>query len=734
MNSLRFWRLVVPVLCLSSIPLWSAPLGTAFTYQGRLTDGGASANGTYDLRFILFDVEAFGFPVGPVITNDNVNVSNGVFAVTLDFGAAFNGAARWLEIGVRPGSSTGTFTALDPRQSLTPAPHALYAAVAGNAVLTNNAISSGHIADATVATIDLADDAVTSAKIAGGTIAPGDINLPLFSTTFWKVDGNAGTTAGAHFVGTTDSQPLELKVNGVRAFRLMPTGDSIDADLLDDGAPAVIGGAPVNFVAPGAVGATIGGGGATNIEGMTLSNSVAALFGTISGGLANSIHSGAYYGSVGGGLFNRVDSNSFAATIAGGNYNTNQGWGAFIGGGNGNRILNGETSPLEAVIAGGSGNTIVDSSYATITGGILNRIHANAYAATISGGSENTNESNSATIAGGFDNAIHTNSGVAVISGGNRNMIQTNAAGAVIAGGSDNTAVTNARYAAISGGLINTARAAFSFIGGGRDNSTGPGTSFAVVPGGSNNVAAGNFSFAAGRRARANHDGTFVWADAEDANFASTGTNQFCLRASGGVQIHTNTALNFGTQNRQMINLWRTNSAIGVQTNTLYMRSDSFFAWYRGGMHNNAATNSGGGTTAMVLGTGGLTVNGTFVSASDRNQKECFQAVDPGEVLARVAALPITAWSYKEDRDTRHIGPMAQDFHAAFGVGPDDKHITTVDADGVALAAIQGLNQKLERQITAKDARIRELEIRLARLEQLLVRDSPQRAPTATSP
>lgn len=73
----------------------------------------------------------------------------------------------------------------------------------------------------------------------------------------------------------------------------------------------------------------------------------------------------------------------------------------------------------------------------------------------------------------------------------------------------------------------------------------------------------------------------------------------------------------------------------------------------------------------------------------------------PGGV-GKVAQLPIQTWAYKSDPHTKHLGPVAQDFHAAFGLGTDDKHIATVDADGVAVAAIQGLNQKLEEEIRAK--------------------------------
>jgi hypothetical protein len=90
------------------------------------------------------------------------------------------------------------------------------------------------------------------------------------------------------------------------------------------------------------------------------------------------------------------------------------------------------------------------------------------------------------------------------------------------------------------------------------------------------------------------------------------------------------------------------------------------------------------------------TLTGTISTLSDRDAKERFEPVESRDVLDKVAALPLSRWSYKSDRANRHIGPMAQDFYAAFAAGSDDKSICTVDADGVALAAIQGLNQKVE--------------------------------------
>jgi hypothetical protein len=104
-----------------------APVGTAFTYQGRLTDGGNPANGSYDLQFGLYDAASDGTLIGTV-TEEDVIVTDGLFTVKPDFGAGvFTGDARWLEIGVRPGDSSGAYTTLSPRQALTATPYALYA-------------------------------------------------------------------------------------------------------------------------------------------------------------------------------------------------------------------------------------------------------------------------------------------------------------------------------------------------------------------------------------------------------------------------------------------------------------------------------------------------------------------------------------------------------------------------------------------------------------------------------
>jgi hypothetical protein len=115
--------------------LRAQPLGTSFTYQGRLADAGVPANGTYDLELRLFAAPAGGTALGTVL-RDDVVVTDGLFTVRVDFGPAFTGSQRWLEVGVRPGASSGPFTTIGLRQELAPAPHATFGATAPWAGIT----------------------------------------------------------------------------------------------------------------------------------------------------------------------------------------------------------------------------------------------------------------------------------------------------------------------------------------------------------------------------------------------------------------------------------------------------------------------------------------------------------------------------------------------------------------------------------------------------------------------
>jgi trimeric autotransporter adhesin len=321
---------------------------------------------------------------------------------------------------------------------------------------------------------------------------------------------------------------------------------------------------------------------------------------------------------------------------------------------------------------------------------------------------------------------------------------QALAAGATVSGGKANTA--SGVYSTVAGGRSNVASGQYSAaIGGNANAATGD---YGSVLGGYRNFAGGAASLAGGTQSSASHFGSFVWADASSASatylFPSTAINQFRVRATGGVEfvtatnptgtatrsvgINTNGALDFGSVTRQSINLWGDSGqyGIGVQFGTTYFRTDSAFprtskygfSWHSGGVHDDGINAPGaGGTELMRLSTNGdLQVTGNLIAyailnTSDRNAKSLIRSINPQAILAKVAALPISRWVYNADeKKSWHLGPMAQDFRAAFGLGQDDKTIATVDAGGVALAAIQGLNVKVMAQIKAKDAEIASLQ------------------------
>ena len=267
------------------------------------------------------------------------------------------------------------------------------AAAVASSQLAADSVSGPKIVDGSITAVDLAADCVNGSKILDGSITAADLDATAFATTFWKVNGNVGTTAGTHFVGTTDNQPLEFKVNGVRALRLADNGDSAtNPDGIPDGAPNVIGGSPRNLVGAGVVGATIGGGGATNDFGTARTNSVRADFGVVGGGQENSIGPHAIAATIAGGFLNAIGTNATHSTI---------------GGGQGNLILAGSE---QSTIAGGVNNTInANSAYSTIAGGNMNWIPPNSSYAMIPGGTANV-AAWGCFAAGVGANASHPNS------------------------------------------------------------------------------------------------------------------------------------------------------------------------------------------------------------------------------------------------------------------------------------------------------------------------------------
>jgi hypothetical protein len=293
----------------------------------------------------------------------------------------------------------------------------------------------------------------------------------------------------------------------------------------------------------------------------------------------------------------------------------------------------------------------------------------------------------------------------------------------VIGGGYTNTIADRSSYCTIAGGRLNVVQTETTFgaIAGGSNNVVGPNSLCAAVPGGSRNKAAGDCSFAAGNRAKANHDGAFVWGDNTDADVASDRANQVKMRAGGGMYLLAqSTGLNPAAMRVE------STSAAGVGLVVSQTSSDAniVIANPGTGPQIKAFNGPGGGTLVFQVDNDGDVICKSLVQTSDRNAKENVTPIDPRAVLDKVAAMPISQWSFRQDH-SRHLGPMAQDFHAAFGLGESDKGITSVDADGVALAAIQGLNQKLEsgnaalrRELRNRETEVEDLRRRLEALER----------------
>ena len=181
------------------------------------------------------------------------------------------------------------------------------------------------------------------------------------------------------------------------------------------------------------------------------------------------------------------------------------------------------------------------------------------------------------------------------------------------------------------------------------------------------------------------------------------------------VQVErTNTTVNNGHIALELINYGQVNLRYNNNSGNVNRR------WNTGVDASNRYFISAAGTGGfefLMETNGNLTTSGTVNGVSDINMKRDFAPVSPQEVLAKVNQLSMSTWSYKKDLSgARHMGPMAQDFYAAFGLGKDERHIAYTDSAGVALTAIQGLTkvvEDLKAEVAAQKKRIAELETQL---------------------
>ena len=252
---------ILVALCLLGVSRAPAQQTTAFTYQGQLRDGGTNANGTYGLTFKLFNAATGGNQVGGTLT-DSALLINGLFSVNLDFGSAFDGGGRWLDITVQAGASAPE--TLAPRVQVLPTPYALYATVAGT--VTNGAIMNTQLAGNAVNTTNIQTNAITSTQIANGAVtnrnlaanAVNTINIQDAAVTDEKIVSMSGskvsggvTTAYSLANGTwgagvgnylTYSDVFRISANNSPVLVLSTNGVLINNSVQVNGGLAVTGG------------------------------------------------------------------------------------------------------------------------------------------------------------------------------------------------------------------------------------------------------------------------------------------------------------------------------------------------------------------------------------------------------------------------------------------------------------------------------------------------------------
>lgn len=295
------------------------------------------------------------------------------------------------------------------------------------------------------------------------------------------------------------------------------------------------------------------------------------------------------------------------------------------------------------------------------------------------------------TFRGDYDGDI---SGVGVpIEGAGTRMMWYPRKGAFRAGGINGTQWDAANIGDYSVAIGQDVRASASnSVAFGLRSTAAQQSSFAA---GEDNTASGAASVALGYHAHTNaRQGAFVFSDRSSVDSLRAGVNHSAnWRVSGGFRVFTSSNLSTG---------------VTIQS-------------------GSTTSNWGQANAVISTSTGAyLSTSGVWTNTSDVNRKHLFTRVVGEDVLSRLRSMPVSTWSYRtDDASIRHIGPTAQDFRRAFGLGNDDVTIGTVDADGVALAAVKALDQHdrdQQAEIDALRAENRALAERLARLEALLAK------------
>jgi hypothetical protein len=517
---------------------------TAFTYQGKLSESGLPANGSYEFEFKLFDALTAGTQIGPTVTREEVMVTDGIFTVQLDFGAApLNGDSRFLEISVRPSDGPAGAT-LTPRQQITTAPYAIKSLNAASAdglsvacvsCVTSNQIASVH-------------GSALSGSIPVASVPAGSGNYVQNSTLLqassnFNIDGNG--TVGGTLSGNVVNATSQYNILGFRLLSIAGTANifaGINSGTMNTGSNNSF------------FGAAAGAGNTTGTRN--------AFFGTQAGATNANGANNAFFGYRAG--FENLSNNN-----------------SFFGSGAGDSTTTGANNAFFGAEAGAANTTAAGNSFFGYRAGFVNTAGGNSFFGNFAGASNTTAANNSffgnntgisnqtgennsffgSNVGGsntsGSNNAFFgSNAGVSNVTGsansffgkdaGMSNTANSNSFFGAGAGTSNTTGGTNAFFGS-GAGRSNTTGGANSFFGfsSGEDNDTAVDNSFFGHRSGANTISGSRnsfFGYNAGSDNRLGQENSFFGTDAGSGNALGNGNSFF-----GYLAGRTNTVGNNNT-------------------------------------------------------------------------------------------------------------------------------------------------------------------------------------------
>lgn len=763
---------------MAAAPIALATVPAPISYQGRLDVSGSPAAGEFDFLFTLHDAESGGTTVaGPVVADDLV-VTGGLFSTQLNFGggAPFTGQDLWLQVAVRPGNETGAFTTLGGRVPLSTVPYAHRAGVADSAATAANSQALNGLPSTAFAAADHGHSELRVPSTSAPLLA---INNNRELEVFPQVAGgpllrirqilgnqlvlgfaSQGAELNARFVETPSPEVL-LSPNsstgtmgmGIVGHAPAANGDGGSVSIRGGNAPAGFSGGAVEINGgEGGAGATTGGdvlitAGRGNQNGGSTGGNVVVRPGVTPGGTDGTIQ-----------LRGRTEvTGQFSITSQVGGL-IEYDFRAPLGPITPRSIMSIPNSDFEIVGAPGNtaasippGNIRIDAgdgdATGTLPGGTV----------TITGGegSEGGGGGGPIVLAAGSGRGPGDNFGGSILlqtglPTGNGPAGVVRVVGPLIV--EDPSAPPQATVLDVTGNVRVGSLVRF----GNSDFISNPAPGEMVITA-NNTLGAARFEFVNDAFSRL----FFGSGEGGQVAITSPAPNRFDLNGED-ISIQTASGIVAGEGSGGNLNLIAGNGSSEGLIGALGGNGGNvqIFAGQGRGTGSNSGGNivleagagsNGGADGAVIIRTPRLTVGlqsaplagrvidtntgahltnaGVWTSVSDRDAKTDFAAVNPVEVLDRLLDLPLATFRYHvEQPGTVHLGPTAQDFAASFGLGTTDHGIGTVDADGVAFAAIQGLHHVTDQRLVELEAENAALRERLERLEAAL-QDLAERRP-----